>query len=120
MQGMISLSKFIHDVKRELIEAQGKSPGEFFELTEVNLEVAFAVETDAKGKAKLVVFEANAGTSSSQTHTVTLRLTPLRREPKSVPVRVKDFVLDATAREQTTMQEWAGGVRYINENDPIK
>lgn len=40
MKGNISLSEFIHDVKRELIDAQGKSPGEFFELREVELEVA--------------------------------------------------------------------------------
>ncbi|GEM_PF-5444282 len=119
MKGNISLSEFIHDVKRELIDAQGKSPSEFFELREVELEVAFAVEVDAQGKASFVVFEAKAGTKSSQTHTVKLKLAPLQTARVHKEIPSTGIALDVIQRLSPTVAYDHGGVRYINDNDPI-
>ena len=41
MKGRISLKDFIHEVKKELVEAQDMSGKPFYELDEVELEASF-------------------------------------------------------------------------------
>ncbi|WP_110687005.1 trypco2 family protein [Salinicola aestuarinus] len=72
----ISLSKFIESVKAELKGAQSDEEP-FYELTEVELEVAFAMTSEAGGGFKFVVFDLGGKASETATHRVRLKLEPL-------------------------------------------
>jgi hypothetical protein len=82
MKGKISLKEFIYQVKDELRAAQQSPDGDaFYELEGVELEVSFALESKADGKVKLVVVELGGEVTATQTHKVTLKLTPLAKDP---------------------------------------
>ena len=80
MKGRISIPDFIHRVKNELVEAQGRPGDPFYELTEVTLEVSFILDASAKAGMDLWVAEIGAETKAQQTHKVTLKLVPLPRQ----------------------------------------
>lgn len=82
MKGRISIKDFIQRVKDELVQAQDKSGNAFYELTEVTLEVSFALDASAKAGFDLYVVELGGESKAQQTHKVTLKLTPL---PIAVP-----------------------------------
>jgi hypothetical protein len=75
MKGNISLRSFIAEVKEEL-RATVDNVNPFFDIGEVELEVSFTLNVQAKGGVKLVVVNAGASTEASQTHKVKLKLTP--------------------------------------------
>lgn len=76
MKGNISIKDFIFQVKEELVNAvDDKTP--FFELGEVELEVAFVLDTKAKAGARLFVVNVGGEATATQTHRVRLKLTPL-------------------------------------------
>ncbi len=77
MKGNISLSDFIHQVKKELIDAQHKSGDPFYRLTEVKLEVSFTLNATGKAGFDLCVVELNGETKAEQVHKVQLTLLPL-------------------------------------------
>ncbi|WP_445941097.1 trypco2 family protein [Pseudomonas sp.] len=81
MKGKISIKEFIKSVKEEIRESiDDENP--LFELTNVELEVAFQLEANAGAGFKLVVFDASAQTKATQTHKVTISLTPLSEKSK--------------------------------------
>ena len=80
MKGKISISDFIHQVKRELIEAQGRSGEPFYSLSEVTLEISFVLEAKAGAGMKLYVLDLNGETKAEQTHKVSLKLHPIVSE----------------------------------------
>jgi hypothetical protein len=85
MKGKISLKDFIKEVKQDLIDAiDNENP--FFEMREVELEVAFSVDAEAKAGAKFIV-QVGAAAKSTQTHRVKLKLTPLHAYTKSTPAQ---------------------------------
>lgn len=86
MKGRISLGDFIHEVKRELVEAQDDSDEAFYELQEAQLEASFAVDISAKAGAKLVVLGLGGESRAQQTHKVTLTLAPIDRGVKGKKV----------------------------------
>jgi hypothetical protein len=75
MKGEISLRSFIGEVKKELL-ASVDDANPFFDIGEVELEVSFTLDVEAKGGLKLAVVNAGASTKASQTHKVKLKLTP--------------------------------------------
>ncbi len=75
MKGNISLKAFIEEVKTELKEAINEDDP-FFELGDVELEVSFALDAEAKAGAKLYVIDIGGSTKATQTHKVKLTLTP--------------------------------------------
>lgn len=76
MQGKISIKEFIKLVKEEIRESiDDENP--LFELANVELEVAFQLEANAGAGFKLFVFDASAETTATQTHKVTISLTPI-------------------------------------------
>ncbi|MBB3141229.1 trypco2 family protein [Halomonas organivorans] len=77
MKGNISLGRFIAQVKDELKSSQSDPADAFYELTDVQLEVTFALSTKGGAKGKLVVVELGGETAASQTHKVILNLKPL-------------------------------------------
>lgn len=77
MEDNILLSDFIKKVKGELKNSQSKSEDAFFELTDVELEVSFAVATKGKAKGKLVVLEIGGETAALHTHLARLKFKPL-------------------------------------------
>ena len=80
MNGNISLEDFILEVKEELVRAQSKNRDDaFYELHEVHLEVAFALDSSVEGKAKFLVLGVGGKVNASQTHKVTLHFKPLVR-----------------------------------------
>lgn len=80
MKGNISIKEFISQVKDELIDAvDDQTP--FFELGEVELEVAFVLDTKAKAGAKLFVVDVGGETTATQTHRVRLKLKPFVETP---------------------------------------
>ena len=86
MNENMSLGKFIKQVKEELISARDSTTDPFLELVDVDLEVAFALETKAGAKGKLVVLEMGGEAATSETHKVKLKLRPLKQvtEPQSL------------------------------------
>lgn len=81
MKGKISIKEFIKSVKEEIRESiDDENP--LFELTNVELEVAFQLEANAGAGFKLVVFDASAETTATQTHKVTISLTPISEKSK--------------------------------------
>lgn len=85
MKGKISIGDFIHQVKKELVEAQGASGDSFYELHDVELEITFALETKGKGGINLYVVELGGQAAASQTHKVTLKLKPIRKPEENGP-----------------------------------
>jgi hypothetical protein len=77
MKGNISIGDFIHQVKKELKEAQDKSGDAFYELREVNLEISFVLNASAESGLKLYVVDLKGGAKAEQTHKVSLKLVPL-------------------------------------------
>lgn len=77
------LSDFVTKVKEELVAAQCKPEEAFYELTDVELEVSFALATTGKTKGKLVVIELGGEVTASQTHHVRLKLRPVGNKFKS-------------------------------------
>ena len=77
MKGKISLNDFIHRVKGELVAAQQPDGNPFYELTEVTLEVSFALDASAKAGFDLYVVELGSEAKAQQTHKVALKLKPL-------------------------------------------
>jgi len=75
MKGGISLKSFIGEVKKELL-ASVDDASPFFDIGEVELEVSFTLDIEAKGGVKFVVVNAGASTKASETHKVKLKLTP--------------------------------------------
>ncbi|WP_110691003.1 trypco2 family protein [Salinicola endophyticus] len=72
----IALGEFIGRVKEELRHAQSDDDP-FYELTDVELEVAFAMTREAAGGYQVVVSDADGDASETATHRVRLRLSPL-------------------------------------------
>jgi Trypsin-co-occurring domain 2 len=70
----LSLEEFIYQVKRELLEAQGKHEGEqaFLELQKVELEVSLVVSKKANGKVSVYVAEIGSDISTEQVQRVRL------------------------------------------------
>ena len=85
MNGNIELGDFIHQVKKELIDAQDKGDP-FYALDSVQLEVSFVLEASGKAKGKLLVVSAEGEFKGAQTHKVTLQLSPLTKVEKSEPI----------------------------------
>ncbi|MGP1720655.1 trypco2 family protein [Shewanella frigidimarina] len=75
MKGNISLKSFIEEVKNEL-KASINDEDPFFELGDVELEVSFALDAEAKAGAKLYVIDVGGSTKATQTHKVKITLTP--------------------------------------------
>lgn len=77
MKGNISLADFITKVKDELVSSQCSPEEAFYELTDVELEVSFALAVTGKAKGKLVVMELGGESSATQSHRVRLKLKPV-------------------------------------------
>ncbi|OCH03720.1 hypothetical protein A6E09_18390 [Aliivibrio fischeri] len=94
MKGNISLKDFITDVKTELKSAINNDDPFFF-LDDVELEVSFSLNANAKGSAKFVVVDVGGDIQAAQTHKVKLKLTPFVEDKKS-QVRKKPQVPKST------------------------
>lgn len=81
MKGKISIKDFIKSVKEEILESIDEE-NPLFELTNIDLEIAFQLEANAGAGFKLYVFEANAGTTATQIHKVTISLSPFIEHKK--------------------------------------
>lgn len=79
MEGGISLKKFILGVKRELQEASAEgSENPFLELTQVELETEFSLETTGGVEGGFSFFvKASAEAGASQSHKVKLIFSPI-------------------------------------------
>ena len=75
MNEKISLKSFIEEVKTELKESINNDDP-FFIMGDVELEVSFSLDAEAKAGAKLVVFDIGGSTKATQTHKVKLTLSP--------------------------------------------
>ncbi|WP_313107127.1 trypco2 family protein [Stutzerimonas nitrititolerans] len=81
MKGKISIKDSIKSVKAEILESiDDENP--LFELTNVELEVAFQLEANAGAGFNLYVFDASAETTATQTHKVMISLTPFIEKKK--------------------------------------
>lgn len=81
MKGKISIKDFIKSVKAEILDSiDDDNP--LFELTNVELEVAFQLEANAGAGFNLYVFDASAETTATQIHKVTISLTPFIEKKK--------------------------------------
>lgn len=80
MEGNISLKKFIFGVKRELQEASVEGSGNpFLELTQVELEAEFGLETSGGVEGGFSFFvKATADAGASQSHRVKLIFSPIK------------------------------------------
>lgn len=78
MKGRISIKDFIHRVKAELVEAQDRTDKPFYELTDVELEIGFALEAQGSAGFQLYVIEFGGGAKAQQTHKVTLKFKPIQ------------------------------------------
>ena len=114
MKGRISIKDFIHRVKSELVEAQDQTGDPFYELTEVTLEVAFALEAVGKAGFDLYVIEFGGEAKAQQSHKVVLKLTPLQRQVAGPPS--PDVVEEKTQRALET----AGVEAKAREPEPPK
>ena len=79
MKGNISLKSFIEEVKKELRESINEEDP-FFVMRDVELEVTFALDAEAKAGAKLFVLDVGGSTKATQTHKVKLTLSPFVEE----------------------------------------
>lgn len=76
MKGGIDLGAFIHQVKKELVDAQAPEEG-FMELTGVELEVHFGLDVSGKAGMKLWVVDIEGKAEATQLHKVKLQFRPL-------------------------------------------
>jgi NTP-dependent ternary system trypsin peptidase co-occuring protein len=76
MKGHISIGDFIHQVKRELFEAESSERDALFELEDVTLEISFALEVEGKAGFKLYVLDLGANSKAAQSHKVTIKVRP--------------------------------------------
>jgi hypothetical protein len=97
MHRNISLKEFIEDVRAEILDSIKPVEESVFELEDLELEVSFALEFEAGGKAKFFVVGAEAKASGTQTHKVKLKLRPL------APPRQRE--LRAGRQEQETVPD---------------
>jgi len=87
---MMELEPFIYTIKRQLLDAQLKHSGElgYFNLEDVELTLAVAIQSDIDGRVSLKVFsvgpELGAKMAGTQTSTVKLKFTIKSAEDKSV------------------------------------
>ncbi|MGR5250511.1 trypco2 family protein [Vibrio aestuarianus] len=92
MKGNISLKAFIEEVKEELRNSINDDDP-FFIMGDVELEVSFALDAEAKAGAKLFVLDVGGSTKATQTHKVKLTLSPfvenVETNPKSsIPTKM--------------------------------
>ena len=73
----IDLGTFIHQVKRELIEAQRNDEVPFYSLEEVELEMDFIIDTSAEAKGKLFIVDVGGQVSKTKSHRIKLKLKPI-------------------------------------------
>ena len=97
MKGNISLKSFIEEVKNEL-KASINDKDPFFELGDVELEVSFALDAEAKAGAKLFVVDVGGSTKATQTHKVKLTLTPFVEFDSKPSTPITSNVLSTTKR----------------------
>ena len=83
MKGRISLKDFIHGVKQELLDTSESSKGvPAFEMTEIELEAEFILETAGKVEGGFAVFvKAEGEVTTSQTHKVKITMRPIKPNP---------------------------------------
>ncbi len=79
MKGNISLKSFIEEVKKELRESINEEDP-FFVMRDVELEISFALDTEAQAGAKLFVLDVTGSTKTTQIHKVKLTLSPFVEE----------------------------------------
>lgn len=104
MKTDVLLSDFIAKVKEELVTSQCKPEEAFYELTDVELEVSFALATTGKTKGKLVVIELGGGVTASQTHHIRLKLKPVgnKFQSNSVEKNAEHSVVSPSADNHST------------------
>ncbi|BDV43993.1 hypothetical protein GURASL_29160 [Geotalea uraniireducens] len=102
MKGGISLKEFIADVKKELIAAQAPHDTAFLELQNVELEVAFTLDTTGEAKARFIVVDVGADIRTSQVHRVKLCFKPLPRQDADY---VRKIIKNAVAGEKHPLYE---------------
>ena len=94
MKGKISIKEFIRSVKDEILESIDEE-NPLFELTNIDLEIAFQLEANTGAGFKLYVFEANAGAKATQTHKVTISLSPFVEKKKvSQSTNIKQALIE--------------------------
>ena len=103
MKGNISLKEFIEDVKKELRDSVNDNDP-FFIMGDVELEVSFGLDAEAKAGAKLFVLDVGGSTKATQTHKVKLTLSPFVEEKEieelveSNPTNIKTQIAEQKAR----------------------
>ena len=75
VKGNISLKAFIEEVKKELRNSINNDDS-FFIMRDVELEVSFALDAEARAGAKLFVLDIGGSTKATQIHKVKLTLSP--------------------------------------------
>jgi hypothetical protein len=108
MGQQINLKDFIVSVKKELIAAQEKKENSSFQLDEVILEVSFAFDSTARGSGKFFVVEVGGEIKSTQTHKVTLKLSPYKKPSKAN----LDFLKSSSDKNAGTLFD-QGVITYI-------
>lgn len=104
MKGKISLREFIKDVKQDLKLAIDKDDPFFF-LDEVELEVAFVLDAEAKAGAKFIVVDVGGRTKATQTHKVKIKLTPFTEEEDRIISRGKASGKKAKTKRKKTFKK---------------
>jgi Trypsin-co-occurring domain 2 len=74
----IGLAEFLAAIRDELLAAQGKATNPILKLEDVEVEISIAATIGADGGIKLWVISLGGKYSKERTHTVKLKLTPLR------------------------------------------
>jgi hypothetical protein len=100
----IELGTFIHQVKRELIEAQCKNETPFYELEEVELEMDFVIDTSVEAKGKLFIVDVGGQISKTKSHRIKLKLRPIGNTKSAVS---KDEKNDIDANKD--LNSYGGG-----------
>ena len=75
MKGKTSIKDFVKAVRKEILKSvDDKKP--LFKLTDIQLEVAFLFDADAKDGSKFYVCDAGTGKQATQAHKVKVSLMP--------------------------------------------
>lgn len=110
MKGHLSLKDFIKSVKDDLKSAlDTKDP--FFYMDEVELEVLFFLDAEARAGARFFVVDIGGKTKASQYHKVRMKLTPFvgkektvnagpQRSSKRVPSKKQSSAMTHPAKQQ--------------------
>ncbi|GEM_PF-2978761 len=78
MSKSIGLSEFINRVRHDLLSsARHETPDPLFAITDIEIEIGVQVERGVNGGIDLHVVQMGADRSTSDTHVVRMRLTPL-------------------------------------------